>query len=574
MFFLVFPENSTRVFVQQLIKVCESFDHITECQVAAFLNIQKVPGQSNKLDATLANIQQTVDSLTTILIEKKRMVRREVSYNTIAPTDVSEMTSLIKKLRIPLQGLGLSRAMEENMRKVEKEVLGSENLNKMQERDEDATIRVVGNPFGINRPRSYYGGTDYDDDDEDTVEAVFATDEESASASPTTVNSSACSLASDKSASEQSRRRKIKWEDSVKIITYWREDYDEVLDTVKPTYIALTEACSSAIKESVKRLRRLQNLDPRYQNKPFFYKHYYKWKVGAETEKNEKLQFDYHRMADPSIPLYEAMKQFHEHRLVGLNRLYTKSGVPHRILFLLLTFQFNLHSYAEHVYTLSSLIYELDQSRTERRFWMPHIALRKWLFEGYSNEESFEFDTPGAIAETTKPASLQRSYSRRTTLMAQTVNSQPMADIEGQHVLYKLNTPHRGHVCTPAEYHGQHRQYHTDETDMNVSMQNDSVPLDYHDPDVAYPSTKTQRFFYYIYIFCMKHMYTADTAFAFRASIVVAFLTLPSFLEQSYSWFNEARGQWAAVVALIWMGPSVGSNFFGYLFFWHFGDTK
>jgi hypothetical protein len=573
-FFLVFPENSTRVFVQHLIKVCESFDHITEGQVAAFLNA--TPDQPTEPDS-LATIHQTVESLITTLIEKKRMVRREVSFNTIAPTDVSEMTSLIKKLRVPLQGLGLSRAMEENMRKAEKTVFESDKAERMLHKDdplakdEDNTIQVDMNLSNVNRPRSYYGGTDDEDEDEDSaIEAVFTTDDESASVnSPSTINSSACSFVSDKTTSTddpsrpQTRRRKIQWEDSIKVMTYWREDYDEVLNIVKPTYIALTEACSIAIRESVKRLRRLQNLDPRYQDRPFFYKYYYKWKVGAEQEEKERLEFDYLRMTDPSLPLYEAMKRFHEHRLVGLNRLYTKSGVPHRILFLLLTFQFNLHAYAEHVYTLTSLIYELDQSRTERRFWTPHTALRKWFFQGHNNEDSFELDMPGAIVEAVNPMSLQRSYSRRATMMAQAANSQ--ADTEAQRVLYKLDTPHRGEVHTPAQHHDQHPYDHTDEIRAHISpwKQNSFDPLEYHDPDVAYPTNKTQRLFYYIYIFCIKHLYTADVAFAFRASIVIAFLSLPAFLEQSNGWFNEVRGQWASVVAVIWMGPSVGSNFFG-----------
>jgi hypothetical protein len=577
-FLVVFPENSTKVFVQHLIKVCESFDRITESQVAAFLNVQADPRDSVEPGDSLATIHQSVDSLVSTLIEKKRMVRREVSINTIAPTDVSEMTSLIKKLRVPLQGLGLSRAMEENMRKAGKTVFESDKMEQMQDteqegedpltKDEDTTIRVgVNLPNFNNRPRSYYGGTDDEDEDDDSgLEGVFTTDDESVSAnSPSTANSSNCSFVSDdKSSSDplnpQKGRRKIQWEDSIKVMTYWREDYDDVLNTVKPTYIALTEACSTAIRQSVKRLRRLQNLDPRYQDRPFFYKYYYKWKVGAEQEEKEKLEFDYHRMADPSLPLYDAMKRFHEHRLVGLNRLYTKSGVPHRILFLLLTFQFNLHAYAEHIYTLTSLIYELDQSRTECRFWMPHTSLRKWFFQGRNNEDTFELDTPSAVAETTNPMSLQRSYSRQATMIAQAAN----VDAEAQRVLYKLDTPHRGQVHTPAEHHDHHPYDYTDERErMGPWNQNSFNPLEYHDPDVAYPTNKTQRFFYYIYIFCIKHLYTADAAFALRASIIVATLSLPAFLEQSYGWFNEVRGQWAAVVAIIWMGPSVGSNFFG-----------
>ena len=85
----------------------------------------------------------------------------------------------------------------------------------------------------------------------------------------------------------------------------------------------------------------------------------------------------------------------------------------------------------------------------------------------------------------------------------------------------------------------------------------------YHDPDVAYPTTRTQRAFYTCWQFCKANLYSADTAFAVRACIVLMALTLPAFLDESIDWYNRARGQWAAVVALVWMGPSVGSNFFG-----------
>lgn len=574
-FLVVFPENSTRVFVQDLIKVFESFDGILQRQVNAFIRVNRGPSLSLDQTESLATIHQTVDALITNLIQKKRMVRREPSFNAIAPTDVSEMTSLIKKLRVPIQGLGLSRAMEENMRKAEKSVFEAvplETMHNQQEQDPLATDDDLPPPFA--RPRSYYGGTDDEEDESSNDEASAAavtTDDDastcSASQTPSTANTSSTSLVSDNTTSP--RRRKVRWDDHMKVMSYWRQDYDDVLSIVKPTYLELTDACSLAVQESVKRLRRLQNLDPRYQDRPFFYEWYYKWKVGSKQAAEEALANEYNRLHDPSVPLFEAMARFHQHRLVGLERLYTKSGVPRRILFLLLTFQFNLHSYAEHIYTLTSLIYELDQTRIKRRFWMPHISLRKWFFQERSVDSTF--DSPNAMADTINPTSLQRSMSRRATMIAAATSSTAAAaeavDLEAQKVLYRLDTPHRGQVHSPSEHHERHpydfAEKRRPSQNINPWRQNTLDPLEYHDPDVAYPTTSTQRFFYSVYMFCAKYLYTADAAFSFRAAIVVAFLSLPGFLEDSVMWYNEARGQWAVVVALIWMGPSVGSNFFG-----------
>ncbi|CEI94744.1 hypothetical protein RMCBS344292_08949 [Rhizopus microsporus] len=465
------------------------------------------------------------------------MVRREPSYNVIATTDVSELTTLIKQLHVPLRGLGISRAMEENMRNAERKVMERGN----QQDDE----------MHIKRPRSYYGGTD-DEEEAEALEVSDSEEEESTESNETT-----CS-------SQQLRQRKVQWEDSMKVITFWKTDYDEILNVVRPTYVHLALACSEAVKESVKRLRRMQSLDPRYQGKPFFYKYYYRWKVGAEKEKEEEKAFYYDPSVDPSIPLYEAIRQFHEQRLVGLNKLYTSTGVPRRILFLLLTFQFNLHTFAKLLYTLTSLIYELDLNRSRRQLWWPHLSFTKWLFQDHQTEASFDLETPAAIAGTTHPLAIQDSLRRRATLIAAsaaTHRRSSIVDLESQlqkKPLYKLETPYRGQVRTPDE----HRQGHLEKVVINPWRRNALDPMDYHDPDAAYPTTKRQHFFYNVYLFIIQYVYTADAAFAFRAIIVVVALSLPAFLEDSIGWYSESRGQWAVVVALIWMGPSVGSNFF------------
>lgn len=547
-FLLIFPENSTRVFVQQLITVFETFNDITRQQVTTFLGVTQIHNIPNTLE-TLAVNHNKIDVLIANLVQKKRMVRREPSYNAIAPTDISELTSLVKTLRVPIQGLGHSRAMEQNMRKAEKTV--AQNMEHLRD---EASETDSDERDELGRPRSYYGGTtdeDDDDDDQDIPDIVGPQLPSSNTSISSTSSTYTCG---------RTRLRRTRWEDSMKVMTYWREDYDEVLNIVKPTYLELTDACSEAVKESIKRLRRMQNLDPRYQDKPFFYKYYYRWKVGSERVKKESLEYEYARLVDPSLALYEAMKKFHHHRLIGLEKLYTKSGVPRRILFLLLKFQFNLYAYAESIYTLTSLIYELDQVRLKRRVWWPHLGFKKWFGQSKKAEEYFDLDTPCSIAEAASPTTLKKTLSKNA-------NAIPVPlDLEkGEHKLYKIKTPNRGHAHSPTEHHKGHPYDYGEAPNKRVNpwLQNTLDPLEYHDPDVAYPETRIQRIFYSIYKFLMKYLYTQDTIFSFRAATVVAMLSLPGFLEGSYKWYNEVRGQWAVVVALIWMGPSVGSNFFG-----------
>ncbi|KAI7904812.1 uncharacterized protein BX663DRAFT_503657 [Cokeromyces recurvatus] len=577
-FLLIFPENSTRVFIQHLIKACETFDGIIQHQVSAFLKVENGPTVES-----LAMIHQTVDTLITTLIQRKCMVKREPSFNAISPADVGELTSIIKRLSTPLQGIGLSLAMEENMQEA--------GRSPFQTSSDDETI--VTHLF--NRPRSYYGGTDDESseglDDCDEAVAPTTTDEKftpillsTTQPSLSSPNLSVTSYRHDSSGSpdQQPRLRKtqtrLRWEDSMKVMTYWREDYDDVLNRVKPLYLELTEACSIAVKESVKRLRRIQDLDARFQNRPFFYKYYYRWRKGSQKEKEERLEYEYDPSLDPSIPLLKAIERFLQHRLDGLDRLYTKSGVPRRILFLLLTFQFNLHAYAEQIYTLTSFIYEMDKTRTKKRFWIPHMPPCKWFFQSHIMEENIELDTPGAVAEAVNSSlTLQRTLSRTISINVMNDLSQQQEEImQEPTTIYKINTLRRGeiHENEERQLHHHRRHHHLSNSSSGSTIATTMSkfwnawktpvnPLEYHDPDVAYPTTSTQRFFYSMYLFCKEHFYTADVGFAFRAAFAVAFLTLPGFLETTVNWYNNVRGQWAAVVALIWMGPSVGSNFFG-----------
>ncbi|KAJ8663036.1 hypothetical protein O0I10_001213 [Lichtheimia ornata] len=612
---LVWPENSTCIYVQQLVKTIETFDGIAQRQVDSFLHSNKAPREQSVYPSRssqvepLPVVQRTLESLLQTLVEKKRVVRREVTFSAVAPRDVSEITRLMKKMRVPLQGIGLSRTIEDNMRKALTRRHIANRLKKFATLD---SLDPISNPAAD--PRASYSGQSFstvgsdnpcwtsDDDDDDEGDDASTVSSSSSTCSSTSSSSSSigsqgthddnndddlmrpststqqtkipspyeeCGAPNEKEVDDSSDddddekeqhdpKAALRDDDhghgngffTPEHITItlppespnvWRREYDEILETVRPIYRELSQACSTAAYESTLRLNRMQRGG---------WGRTIRHIVGKGPSDEE-----YARDHDPSVPLLKAIRRFDSHRLTGLQRLYHED-VPRRILFMLLHFQFNLRGYAERVYTLSSLVYEMDQVRTRRRVWLPHMSLRKWL--GRKNDqEDVGLDPPAQIVETHvyESAGLQRSLSRRATTILNELEALP-----------DLAEPMRGQVPTPNNDSSSNLQQRKRQSSSNgggTAPPRFDPTVMYHDPDVAYPTTRTQRAFYTCWQFCKANLYSADTTFAVRACIVLMALTLPAFLDESIDWYNRARGQWAAVVALVWMGPSVGSNFFG-----------
>ncbi|KAG0185504.1 hypothetical protein DFQ28_009219 [Apophysomyces sp. BC1034] len=545
-FFLVFiinitiaPENSTVTFIGQLTKLLDSFDGIARRQVDGFLHLNTLEDQSfgRTLPEPLAKIHQTLDSQILPLISTKRVIRREVGFNYIAPVDVSALTKMVKAMRIPIQGIGLSRVMESNMRKAEIKHRLAERLRKFAAKDElDPTfhtnntdsIHTTNSDSDVNTSTDSEDSDDYDPYGEDEEEEQTEEDDLGIrSSSPSTPRAPVRSAVGFEGR-PYLEGETVHMDEAAFTTSAWRKEYNEVMNQMRPIYLDLVNACTDAVDESIKRLLRMQHIDPRLQDKPFFYRFFRKLAPLSEP-----------RNVDPSLALLAAIERFDRHRLIGLDRLYTCQS-PRRILFLLLLFQYNLREYCEKVYTLSSLVYEMDSIRTKRKMWIPHISLRKLLKSKSKSEEDFDLDVPKAIAEN-NPLTLQRTLTHHTAML-EIEEPQP-----------RLFAPARGVVGQKA----------SQPTAASSLSENKLDPLTYHDPDVAFPATPFQRFCYKIYTFSIEYLYTAETLFALRAASLVMLLSLPAFLNSSVGWYNNVRGQWSVVVALIWMGPSMGSNFFG-----------
>ncbi|CAG8680711.1 65_t:CDS:2, partial [Acaulospora morrowiae] len=116
----------------------------------------------------------------------------------------------------------------------------------------------------------------------------------------------------------------------------------------------------------------------------------------------------------------------------------------------------------------------------------------------------------------------------------------------------------------------------TDEDGLNVETQvrNDGGEEEEEfeefygpDPDVTPPSTPAQRFWYGLWK--VRNWFNSEHArFACKNAFAVTCLSLPAFLPNSSAWFDDYRGQWALVSAVLSFSPTLGGavlQFFGRL---------
>ncbi|KAI8335402.1 hypothetical protein BC941DRAFT_69716 [Chlamydoabsidia padenii] len=704
---LIAPENSTTVYIQELIKIMEVFDKTATHQVKGFFqphqqNLMDIG--SNEVPESPALVHKKTDALLVSLIDKKRMARREVSFNAISPVDVNELTKIVKKLRVPLHAIAIAHTMDSNMRKMELLQRVDDLLHKVPKESTTGSSPTLtftapsssiqaGPPPTLNhyhQDSANYIPSDFkvlkeEASDQGDLGLLSAAEKPSSNVNRTSIllNPQASQGGSYNGDNNMDKRqsRSVSLDRDAFNFNLKRQEYNNVLQKSQRIYLDLMEACSVAVAEDIKRLARMQSIDPRYQDKPFFYKYLFGNDRQRRSGDGPNKEDAYDRFKDPAIPLLSAIQQFDAQRLDGLDILYNNDLHPRRSLLLILKFQFSLRKYAEILYTLSSLVYEMDRVRNRRRFWLPSVTI--WKFFWKRRESSYDLDSPSTLAYQTGNSNLHRTMTQHTALIQSMIDndayqqeapitiqgrgndehSQTMdihqqgnsadinIDMDGslidsddeshgdddglpnaipgrhtctphrprRHLVFddtltrQLTLPTRGQVICPLDKNNHTWFHQHDRPGGNQSVQwrrrrrrqtdtyddddddrkrhyatllrkleawqkhlgSDPTantpsalvdPSSYHDPDASYPATRLQRFFYILWRFGNEYVYTTDTVFALRAATVVTLLTLPGFLNQSLEWYNESRCQWACVVALIWMGPSVGSSIFGTVF--------
>jgi hypothetical protein len=91
----------------------DSFNKLLAQQSEVFLRDPDLalPEQATPLSVIHTQLQGNIF----MLIESKRAVQREVFYSKLTANDFSYLTKLVKSMRIPLHGIGLSRVIEHEM---------------------------------------------------------------------------------------------------------------------------------------------------------------------------------------------------------------------------------------------------------------------------------------------------------------------------------------------------------------------------------------------------------------------------------------------------------------------------
>ncbi|CAH1760745.1 24832_t:CDS:10 [Entrophospora sp. SA101] len=87
--------------------------------------------------------------------------------------------------------------------------------------------------------------------------------------------------------------------------------------------------------------------------------------------------------------------------------------------------------------------------------------------------------------------------------------------------------------------------------------QEEELGMEFYDPDVTLPTTKIQKLWYNLWR--IRNWFDSKYArYAFKNTIVVTALGIPAFLPYSYEWFDNYRGQWAIISAVLSFSPTTG----------------
>ncbi|KAG2188463.1 hypothetical protein INT44_001216, partial [Umbelopsis vinacea] len=310
---VIWPEDTANNCLTMFATTLESFNQLLTKQVEVFLQdpYSELPGQATPLSVIHGQLQGNI----MMLIESKRAVQREVLYSRLTAKDFSYLTKLVKSMRIPLHGIGLSRVIEQEMYDAQSGGV----LQKWQ------TVNLTSNPV---------------------LEDVSSIHSDSQSEATT---------------------------DTAQLI----QEYHEILNVIRPICNNLAVECKTAVTECMTRLNGLHNrrdkgkpeTSPQLPNLAEQPKD-----EGLSTSNATSVAFAARlRMA---IENFEKDRISGMDRLFS-SKLTERD--PHRAMLLLLLFQYNLREYADKVLEMADFITKLEKERQKRHVGWPNITLKKWL---------------------------------------------------------------------------------------------------------------------------------------------------------------------------------------------------
>lgn len=318
---VIWPEDTANNCLTMFSTTLESFNTLLTKQVEVFLQdpYSELPGQATPLSDIHGQLQGNI----MMLIESKRAVQREILYSKLTAKDFSYLTKLVKSMRIPLHGIGLSRVIEQEMYDAQSGGV----LQKWQ------TANLTSNPVV-----------------EDTSSIQ--------SDSPSEITT-----------------------DTAQLI----QEYHDILNVIRPICNNLATECKNAVSECMTRLDHLHNGRdkgktvpspqlPNLVDQP---------KVeGLSTP--EQTEFAFADRLRKAIEIFERDRISGMDHLFS-SKLTERD--PHRAMLLLLLFQYNLREYADKVLEMANFVTKLEKERPKRHIAWPNITLKKWLKEDTRDED-------------------------------------------------------------------------------------------------------------------------------------------------------------------------------------------
>ncbi|KAG1469964.1 hypothetical protein G6F56_002956 [Rhizopus delemar] len=145
----IWPDDSMTKYMGLLGRSLKEYNAFFEEHSRAFLNSGSVP------TPTLPTLHARLQGSVLALIDSKREVQREILWSRLSQKDVSELTRLVKQLRSPLYGIGLSLLTQIDRPEV------FSDMNKIGQELVDLCIDILNDcngrlaALGGSRPRSF-----------------------------------------------------------------------------------------------------------------------------------------------------------------------------------------------------------------------------------------------------------------------------------------------------------------------------------------------------------------------------------------------------------------------------------
>ncbi|GAA5816474.1 hypothetical protein MFLAVUS_010003 [Mucor flavus] len=433
----LWPDDSITQYMGVLSKSLKEYNAFFQEQTGAFLTNTTEENIIMTLPKLNARLHTTVLSL----IDSKREVKREILFNRLSHKDISGLTRVIKTMRSPLHGIGLSLMTK--------------------------TDRLT----EINKP--YFSSV---------------ADEEP---------------------------------------SYHKRQFLSQLEESRKISQDLSDICVSTLNECNDRLMKFSGRPRSLKSTilwPFpriFLSDYTTNKKSQNQEIGDESTRVLAERLNQAIAKFEQATKKSPFIFVepNSNKFQDRFNSLLQVIYL---FQYNLVEHANRISTLVTCLEEIETNRTSRKFWFPHLTIRK-----YFRSTGINPNMGGQVGSTTiGNGETEQTMENGTLNLTETLTRPDM--------------------------------FNSREEDIQLSgLRTRQGIMFSRDPDINPPVTAFERFFYKVHIYT-KWMKSDDSMFALKTAGGFVLLSLPAFLPQSAGWFFDWRGQWATVTLMMWMFPMAG----------------